>query len=245
MISHDSVPGLPHPNARSCREAGEPAPTAHDSELGVLCAAHDRSAQRLTGTESAPSSRRRRSAPPDVAPVRGHESRHLCSAPTAAAMCGTSSAGPGESIPELRAFPTESPQVRVRRVAPHKKPTDKMAFPGTRRHGCYHGRTTPNRPLCRQCRAGAVDSSRGPGGYRPSCKRQVSGSNPLTGSHVNEGLVTRCREVTAADPDRGDCGDEVEQGDARGKVAGRSCAPSRPSACPRGPDLRSTRSRSS
>ena len=40
-------------NALSCREAGEPAPTAHDSELGVLCAAHDRSAQRLTRTESA------------------------------------------------------------------------------------------------------------------------------------------------------------------------------------------------
>ena len=41
------------PNIRICREAGEPAPTAHDSELGVLCAAHDRSAQRLTRTESA------------------------------------------------------------------------------------------------------------------------------------------------------------------------------------------------
>jgi hypothetical protein len=39
--------------ALSCREAGEPAPTAHEPELGVLCAAHDRSAQRLTRTESA------------------------------------------------------------------------------------------------------------------------------------------------------------------------------------------------
>jgi Protein of unknown function (DUF433) len=45
--------GLLQLNALSSREAGGPAPTAHDSELGVLCAAHDRSAQRLTRTESA------------------------------------------------------------------------------------------------------------------------------------------------------------------------------------------------
>jgi hypothetical protein len=45
--------GLLQLNALSSREAGGPAPTAHDSELGVLCAAHDRSAQRLRRTESA------------------------------------------------------------------------------------------------------------------------------------------------------------------------------------------------
>jgi len=40
-------------NSLPCRKAGEPAPTAYESELGVLCAAHDRSAQCLTRTESA------------------------------------------------------------------------------------------------------------------------------------------------------------------------------------------------
>jgi len=32
--------------------------------------------------------------------------------------------------------PTESPQVRVSGAVPHRIPTDKTAFPGTRRHGC-------------------------------------------------------------------------------------------------------------
>jgi hypothetical protein len=132
-------------------------------------------------TRSAPSSRRRRSAPPDVAPVRGHESRHLAQ-PLQRLPCADKQRRSGRVNTGAAGVPHRIPTVRVRRVAPHTKPTDKTAFPGTRRHGCYYGLTTPDRPLCRQCRAGAVDSSRGPGGYRPSCKRQVSGSNPLTGS---------------------------------------------------------------
>jgi hypothetical protein len=119
---------------------------------------------------------------PDVAQSEGASRAILLSPVQRLPYAEHAAEVPEESIPDLQAFPTESPQVRVRGAAPHTKPTDKTAFPGTWRHGCYHGPTTPDGPLCRQCRAGAVDSSRGPGGYRPSCKRQVSGSNPLTGS---------------------------------------------------------------
>jgi hypothetical protein len=34
------------------------------------------------------------------------------------------------------AAPTKSPQVRVLAAFPHRFPTDKTAFPGTRRHTC-------------------------------------------------------------------------------------------------------------
>ena len=41
------------------------------------------------------------------------------------------------NLAELRVLgPTEFPQVRVSGVVPHRIPTDKTAFPGTRRHGC-------------------------------------------------------------------------------------------------------------
>ena len=50
---HTNPSPLHRENVLICREAGEPAPTAHESELGVLCAAPDRPSQRLTRTESA------------------------------------------------------------------------------------------------------------------------------------------------------------------------------------------------
>ena len=34
----------------------------------------------------------------------------------------------------------------------HRKPTDETAFPGTRRHGCWRGLESPDKPLCRRDR---------------------------------------------------------------------------------------------
>src|ERR1700748_3032047 len=58
--------------------------------------------------------------------------------------------------------PTESPQVRVLRGVPHKKPTDNTVTPGT---AARIGFVSSDQPLCRQDGVGAV---RYPGGSRGS-----------------------------------------------------------------------------
>jgi hypothetical protein len=62
-------------------------------------------------------------------------------------------------------FPTESPRT-IRHSPAHGGTDANMPF------------TTPDRPLCRQCGASDLETSRGPGGYRPSEKRKVGGSTP-------------------------------------------------------------------
>ena len=56
---------------------------------------------------------------------------------------------------------------------PHKIPMDKTALSGTRRHGCYHGRVSPDRPLCRQSGLTVLTAAGAPGSDRPPPKRLV------------------------------------------------------------------------
>ena len=56
--------------------------------------------------------------------------RHVLSlaSPPGAAIC--------RGLSNASARPTEIPQVRAATAFPHRFPTDKTAFPGTRRHSC-------------------------------------------------------------------------------------------------------------
>jgi len=73
-------------------------------------------------------------------------------------------------------IPTESPQLRVPWHRSHRKPTDKTALSGTRRHDCYHGFVAPYKLFVQVARLMAMVFTRVLSDEWTSEKRKVDSS---------------------------------------------------------------------
>jgi hypothetical protein len=71
-----------------------------------------------------------------------------------------------------------------------------MAFPGTRRHGWYHADVLSSSKFAQFRQPFGSRSPVEGRNYPPSCKRTVSGSNPLTGSTTTPAIMPSLPAVT-------------------------------------------------